>query len=122
MEKKESLEFENLRIQLAAEVSKSKTRVKILETPSEVPDDVQVTIKSKTNYLDQYKDSEEGKGKHQKETGPVSTFRKRERCELKFGKQGKVHVRYHRDKIEMLSDADGVSCNGRLYLRSYRKT
>ena len=39
MEKKESLEFENLRIQLAAEVAKSKTRVKILEVPSEVPDD-----------------------------------------------------------------------------------
>ena len=81
-----------------------------------------MTIKFGTNYLDQHEKRKEGKGKHQKETGPVSTFRKRERCELKFGKQGKVHVRYHRDKILMLSDADGVSYNGRLYLRSYRKT
>ena len=40
VEKKISLEFENLRIQLAAEVAKSKARVKILEAPNEVPDDV----------------------------------------------------------------------------------
>ena len=52
MEKKKSLEFENLRIQLAAEVAKSKARVKILEVPSEVPDDAQATLKSETSYLD----------------------------------------------------------------------
>ena len=40
VEKKKSLEFENRRIQLAAEVAKSKARVKILEAPNEVPDDV----------------------------------------------------------------------------------
>ena len=40
VEKKKSLEFENRRIQLAAEVAKSKSRVKILEAPNEVPDDV----------------------------------------------------------------------------------
>ena len=39
MEKKMSREFENLRIQLAAQVAKSKAQVKILETPSEVADD-----------------------------------------------------------------------------------
>ena len=48
MEKKQSLEFENLRIQLAAEFAKSKAQVKILEGPSELPDDKQVTLKSKT--------------------------------------------------------------------------
>ena len=53
MDKKKSLEFENLRMQLAAEVAKSKTRVKILETPSEVADDAQATLKSETSYLDQ---------------------------------------------------------------------
>ena len=51
MDKKKSLEFENLRIQLAAEVAKSKARVKLLETPSEVPDDAQATLKSETSYL-----------------------------------------------------------------------
>ena len=39
MEKTPSLEFENLRIQQAAEVVKSKAQVKILQAPSEVPDD-----------------------------------------------------------------------------------
>ena len=39
VEKKNSLEFENRRIQLAAEVAKSEARVKILEAPDEVPDD-----------------------------------------------------------------------------------
>ena len=53
MEKKKSLEFENLRIQLAAEVAKSKAWVKILEAPSEVPDDAQVALKSDSSYLDQ---------------------------------------------------------------------
>ena len=42
MERKKSLEFENLRIQLAEEVTKAKARVKILEALSEVPDDTQV--------------------------------------------------------------------------------
>ena len=51
MEKKKSLEFENLRIQLAGEVAKAKARVKILEAPSEVPDDTQGTLKSKTSYF-----------------------------------------------------------------------
>ena len=53
MEKKKSLEFENLRIQLAAEVAKSKAWVKVLEAPSEVPDDAQVALKSDSSYLDQ---------------------------------------------------------------------
>ena len=53
MEKTPSLEFENLRIQLAAEVVKPKAQVKILQAPSEVPDDAQVTLKSKTSYLQQ---------------------------------------------------------------------
>ena len=43
----------NLRIQLAAEVAKSKTRVKILEAQGEVPDDAKATLKSETSYLDQ---------------------------------------------------------------------
>ena len=53
MKNKKSLKFENLRIHLAAEVAKSKARVKILETPSKVPDDAQATRKSETSYLDQ---------------------------------------------------------------------
>ena len=44
MDKKQQwLEFINLRIQLAAEVAKSKAQVKLLETPSEVPDNAQAT-------------------------------------------------------------------------------
>ena len=121
MEKKKSLEFENLRIQLAAEVAKSKARVKLLETPSEVPDDAQATLKSETSYLDQLQDGKEVKGKSQKESEPNSMLRKRERCDANF-EQGKVHVRYHRDKIGMSPDADRVSCNERLYPRSYRNT
>ena len=53
MEKTPSLEFENLRIQLATKVVKPKAQVKILQAPSEVPDDAQVTLKSKTSYLHQ---------------------------------------------------------------------
>ena len=79
MEKKQSLEFENLRIQLAAEVVKSKAWVKILEAPSEIPDDAQVTLKSKTSYLGQYQKRREVKRNSQKETEPASTLRKRER-------------------------------------------
>ena len=107
MEKKKSLEFENLRIQLAAEVAKSKARVKLLETPSEVPDDAQATLKSETSYLDQLQKGKEVKGKSQKESEPNSTLRKREGCDAKF-EQGKVHVRYHRDKIGMSPDADSL--------------
>ena len=65
MEKKKPLELENLRIQLAAEVTKSKARVKILEAPSEVPDDAGTTLKSKTSNLDQLQKSKEVKGKSQ---------------------------------------------------------
>ena len=115
MEKKKSLEFENLRIQLVAEVAKSKAQVKILETPGEVPDDAQATLKSETSYL------KEVKGKSQKESEPNFTLSKREGCVAKF-ELGKVHVRYHRDKIGMSPDADRVSCNERLYPRSYRNT
>ena len=79
MEKKQSLEFENLRIQLAAEVVKSKAWVKILEAPSEIPDDAQVTLKSRTSYLGQHQKRREVKRNSQKETEPASTFRKRER-------------------------------------------
>ena len=61
------------------------------------------------------------KGKSQKESEPNSMLRKRESCDAKF-EQGKVHVRYHRDKIGMSPDADRVSCNERLYPRSYRNT
>ena len=61
------------------------------------------------------------KGKSQKESEPNSMLRKRERCDAKF-EQGKVHVRYHRDKIGMSPVADRVSCNERLYPRSYRNT
>ena len=91
MEKKKSLEFENLRIQLAGEVAKAKARVKILEDPSEVPDDTQATLKSKASYLDQREKREEVKGKSQKESEPVSTLRKRERCDANFIQQGKGH-------------------------------
>ena len=117
MEKKKSLEFENLRIQLAAEVSKSKARVKILETSSEVPDDAQATLKPETSYLDQLQKGKEVKGKSKKESEPNSTLRKREGCDAKL-EQGKVHVTYHRDKIGMSPDADRLSCNERLYPRS----
>ena len=71
------LEFENLRIQLAAEVAKSKARVKILEAPSEVPDDAQATLKSKMNDLDQQQKREEVKWKSQKESEPDFTLKKR---------------------------------------------
>ena len=67
MEKKKPLEFENLRIQLAAEVAKSKAPVKILDAPSEVPDDAQASVKSETSYLDLLQTSKEVKGKSQKE-------------------------------------------------------
>ena len=97
--------------------------MKILEDPSEVPDDTQATLKSKaSSYLDQQQNREEVKGKSQKESEPVSTLRKRERCYANFGQQGKVHVRYHRDKVGMSPDADKVPCNERLYPRSYRNT
>ena len=59
MEKTPSLEFENLRIQQAAEVVKSKAQVKILQAPSEVPDDALVTLKSTISYLDQQQKREE---------------------------------------------------------------
>ena len=59
MEKTLSLEFENLRIQQAAEVVKSKAQVKILQAPSEVPDDARATLKSKTSYFDQRQKREE---------------------------------------------------------------
>ena len=78
------MEFENLRIQLAEEVAKAKAQVKILEVPSEVPDDAQVTLKSKTSYLDQQQKGEV-KGKNQKESEPASILRKRERCDANFG-------------------------------------
>ena len=52
--RKQSLEFENLRIQLVEEVAKSKAQVKILEAPSKVPDNAQVTLKSTSSYLDQH--------------------------------------------------------------------
>ena len=84
MQNKKSLKFENLRIHLAAEVAKSKARVKILETPSEVPDDAQATLKSETSYLDQLQKSKEVKGKSQKESDPDSTLRKSERCDTNF--------------------------------------
>ena len=66
MKNKKSLKFENLRIHLAAEVAKSKARVKILETPSEVPDDVQAILKPESSFLDQLQKSKEVKGKSQK--------------------------------------------------------
>ena len=88
----------------------------------EVPDDVQVTLKSKTSYLDQQQKREEVKGKSQKELEPASTLRKRERCDANFGEQGKVHVRYHRDKTGISPDAEKVPCNERLYPRSYKNT
>ena len=81
MEKKQSLEFEDLRIQLAAEFVKSKARVQLLEAPSEVPDDTETILKSKTSYSDQQQEREEVQGKSQKETEPASTLRKRERCQ-----------------------------------------
>lgn len=49
MEKKESMEFQNLRIQLAGEDAKSKAQVKIFESSIEVPDDTRVALKSKIN-------------------------------------------------------------------------
>ena len=117
MEKKQSLKLESLRIQLAVEVAKSKARVKKLEASSEVPDDAQVALKSKTSLLDQEQTREEVQGKSQKESEPASTLRKRERCDTNFGEEGNFHVRYHRDKIGMSSDADRVPCNERLYPR-----
>ena len=121
MEKKKSLEFENLRIQLAAEVAKSKARVKILEVPSEVPDDAQATLKSETSYLDQLQKRKEVTGNSQKESETNSTLRKGERCDTNFEPE-KIHVRYHRDKIGMSPDTDRISCNERLYPRCYRNT
>ena len=61
------------------------------------------------------------KGKSQKESELDSTLRKRERCDTNF-EQGKVHFRYHRDKIGMSPDADRVPCNEILHPRSYRNT
>ena len=94
--------------------------MKILEAPSEVPDDAQVALKSETSHLDQEQKSKELEGKSQKESEPDSTLTKRERCDINFSGHGKVHVRYHRDKIGMSPDADRVPCNERLYPRSYR--
>ena len=96
--------------------------MKILEAPSEVADDAQVTLKSKTGYLDQQQKREEMKVKSHKKLGPASTFNKREICDTNFGEQGKVHVRYHRDKIGMSPEADRVPHSERLYPRSYRNT
>ena len=87
MEKKKSLEFENLRIQLATEVAKSKAQVKTLEAPSEVPDDAQATLKSETSNVDQQQKREEMKWKSQKEL-PLS---EKGKCDTNFGKHGKVH-------------------------------
>ena len=92
-----------------------------METPIEVPDDAQATLKSEISYLDQLQKRREVKGKSRKELEPDSLLRIRERCDANF-EQGKVHVRYHRDKIGMSPDADRVSCNERLYPRSYRNT
>ena len=92
-----------------------------METPTEVPDDAQATLKSEISYLDQLQKRKEVKGKSRKELEPDSLLRIRERCDANF-EQGKVHVRYHRDKIGMSPDADRVSCNERLYPRSYRNT
>ena len=92
-----------------------------METPTEVPDDAQATLKSEISYLDQLQKRKEVKGKSRKESEPDSLLRIRERCDANF-EQGKVHVRYHRDKIGMLPFADRVSCNERLYPRSYRNT
>ena len=72
--------------------------MKILEAPSEVADDAQATLKSKASYLDQQQKREEMKVKSHKKLGPASTLRKREICDTNFGEQGKVHIRYHRDK------------------------
>ena len=44
--------------------------MKILEAPSEVPDDAQVTLKSETSHLDQEQKSKELEGKSQKESEP----------------------------------------------------
>ena len=79
-------------------------------------------MKSKTSYLDNHKKREKSKWRSQKEIESASTFRKKERCKTYFCEQGKVYVWYHKDKIGMLSDADRVSCNERLYQRSYRNT
>ena len=92
-----------------------------METPTEVPDDAQATLKSEISYLDQLQKRKEVKGKSLKESEPDSLLKIRERCDANF-EQGKVHVRYHRDKIGMSPDADRVSCNERLYPRSYRNT
>ena len=92
-----------------------------METPTEVPDDAQATLKSEISYLDQLQKRKEVIGKSRKESEPDSLLRIRERCDANF-EQGKVHVRYHRDKIGMSPDADRVSCNERLYPRSYRNT
>ena len=94
--------------------------MKSLEVSSEVPDDAQATLKSKTSYLDQHQKREEVKGKSQRESEPASTLRKREICDTNFGEQGKVHVKCHRDKIGISLDADRVSCKERMYLRNYR--
>ena len=85
MEKKKSREFENLRIQLAAQVAKSKAQVKILETPSEVADDAQATLKSETSYLHQLQTEKEVKGKSQKESELNSKLREREKCDANLG-------------------------------------
>ena len=122
VEKKKSLEFENRRIQLAAEVAKSKARVKILEAPNEVPDDVVALSNLRPATQINQQKSEEVKGKCQKESEPAFTLRKRERCDTNFGEEGKVHISYDKDKIWMSTDADRVSCNERLYPMSYRNT
>ena len=96
--------------------------MKALEAPSEVADDAQATLKSKTSYLDQQQKREEMKVKSHKKLGPASTLRKREICDTDFAEQGKVYAGYHRDKIGMSPEADRVPHNERLYPRSYRNT
>ena len=51
-----------------------KARVKILDAPKEVLDDVQASLKSETSYLDQIQKSKEVKGKSQKESEKASTI------------------------------------------------
>ena len=53
-----------------------KARIKILDAPKEVPDDVQASLKSETSYLDQIQQSKEVKGKSQKESEQASTLKK----------------------------------------------
>ena len=78
VQRRQSLEFETQRIQLAAEVAKLKAWVKILEAANEDSDDSHValsaTLKSKTSHLDHIRQIE-AKWQSQKETDLASTFR-----------------------------------------------